>query len=329
MKLFLFYIVLSFLPICAWSHQMDIEISELTESDTLTILEDDTCIFKSINGSKANWKLKLWKEDVIDGPYLISVAERANTPIYSLNVDNVNVRWSSIGHFFAPHDPTKFIHKGVLEYDDGYMKKNIYLNFDILPPKPKIKNVKFLYDSFDEKDFEFRNSRFIIDLEAEKSDYMVFLVSEFEASKHEDLWWRGIVEMRNPPDLVGISPHYQITYEEYWYWDIKYTIYSYNKYGHSVESDTIYTCDYILDERVRAAFLNASGVEQITQNDIDILRDGMINVSTIVKGVTVYDINGRLIKKANGGDSFHLNHGMYIIKGVFNNERSFTKKIMI
>lgn len=335
MKLLNCYITLMFLPLCAWSHKVNIDISKLTESDTLTILEDDTCIFKSLNGRNANWNLKLWGKKGYEKYCIESADKRTDAIVYSLNVDAVNVSWPSTWHFNDPHNPTKFLHKGILEYDDGYQEKNIHLNFDILPPKPKIKNVKFLYDSFDEKDFVFYNSKFVIDIEAGHCDYLTFLLSDFNVSQQKHLIWIAYIDMRDPPDLAGTPPRYQINYDDDWYWDRKYALFSFNKYGHSVNSDTIYTCDYILDEQVRAAFLKATEVKNVLQYDaidtdaVIALHNGTIRVSSIVREVSIYNTNGRLVKKAYGGDCFSLPKGLYIIKGITNDDKSLTKKIIL
>lgn len=116
--------------------------------------------------------------------------------------------------------------------------------------------------------------------------------------------------------------------------DIDIYFYGRNKYGISSNSDSIHANDYIKDPAIIEAINQASAIKDISADNkgqITISND-LVTFSPNIKNVSVADLSGQIIIKANSNEDICLRNfkrGFYIITAVTKDNKRITKKIRL
>lgn len=198
------------------------------------------------------------------------------------------------------------------------------------PTKPILKDVKFVYNNFDFDLLRFDDdARFEVTLYCERADsFIVKSVEDMDTS------------VGTAYTFIDLYPNFENTGENNYKlsvmfdFDIDIYFYGRNKYGISSNSDSIHANDYIKDPAIIEAINQASAIKDISADNrgqITISND-LVTFSPNIKNVSVADLSGQIIIKANSNEDICLRNfkrGFYIITAVTKDNKRITKKIRI
>lgn len=198
------------------------------------------------------------------------------------------------------------------------------------PSTPELVDVKFIYDHFDYDLLRFDdNARFEVTLRGEgQDDFIIKNVPDYDV-----LGYDASIVLYYADDVKNIGDN---LYKLSAMFDFDTDIYFYglNKYGMSLQSDSIHTNDYITDPDIISALNQASALNGIIKDGscYITLCGNVMSFAQDVSKVSVRDLTGRIIFEQKGNESIDFTkrkNGLYIITVQTKGNKRITKKFKI
>lgn len=180
----------------------------------------------------------------------------------------------------------------------------------LLPCRPSINNIQFEYMYDWEFDQIYPNGNFYFEVEADNAKSFFLHYSESFIPPSESVFFTFVKEFQEE-NCVNIS--YNADWGEY------ISVSAGNEFGF-VNSDTLYTTDYILDENVINRInqiLNLASHSVVLDDVISFSWDnGNLIFNTMPQHLSVYSIDGRQLNLVCGNEDinlYNMKDGIYII----------------
>lgn len=329
-NLILFILVLSLNSLSIYS-QIEMKYKDgRTFYSYQPILQNDTCLFSLKENLKADWSLFI----ELKGGSIHEAKKTLEKTSFEFNVDDCNIHWVQAAKFTHPNDHNTY-YKGfiVCNYKGGHDSETIPLLFNLAPSKPILLEKEFKYDAFTEEGFQFFNTvcHFKIYTERVYTEGRQLICSH-TAFFPSDWEW----EHRHfcIADYTSVIPNKENTYEidSNWGWRQLITVIARNKYGFSQNSDTLFTCDFITDQKILDAWKKLTSIIAPNEQEIKIsVENGTLYINENVQQICIYNLSGQVElqrKKVDSVDLSFLSSGFYLVL-VETSEKRIIKKIKL
>lgn len=301
---------------------------ELEYMDGLPVLKAESYSCFNKNASDASWRIVISSLALSDGVWY-----RSSGP-----VEKFDFSVSDFSRFAFNMAGHKMIEKGRKKYCKGWIisKSNLCedllgVYFDLLPPKPSVKEYSWSYSSFDYDYWVFVDGYYDCVIQAEDCEQL-----ELEVT---DLNWLDYFEYVTPTtsyvvpketlgkDLYHIKSNVD-------YWERKICFRSRNSFGASLYSDTISPRSYISEDLLKVFEKVYSGIEspQLEVKQVAVLEN-CIQCPMEWKQLQVFGMDGKCYyHSSNYQSSVKLPislKGLYIIRVLFPDNNKIIKKIKL
>gem|GEM_PF-6258261 len=302
----------------------------------VAILESDTCVFSLSSGSVADeWAL------YIKTTYGVCKCLKKNiSNDFTFSVGMCNIFWDDVVRYVEPGDSSTY-YRGYVVCVKGTCEDTVNVSFNLAPSKPKVLKANLTYDWFDFETLSFVNPNVELFFAVEHFDNVngSILYTETEAMLDlnefidKELFWgiqteyTGVEEVKN-----NVFRH-----SHYGSWNQYMCFCLINKYGYSQNSDTIFTTDYITDQRILDSIAKyyTTGIESfvVKKDDVNITVCGSnVCMDSKVKTVTITNLSGQCMLRKNECDNIDismLQSGIYVITLVTDTGEKYSKKIIL
>lgn len=280
--------------------------------------------------SRADCKPSEWKMFVIGkhgNPIEVkntNKAEQMNTHL----ADTV-FKWSRFKRFYNDRADTCYYKSFITSVVEDYAD-TVYFKLAFTPSKPIIKELSLSYDGYDYEFHILENPKLSCTLYCPDADVIgVYYTSFFESAVDSDHIFNIECRLETKPEDgqflikdLDCDANQEICF------------YGYNKYGYSINSDTIFTNYFIKDPNILSDLDIAASIifpANKASNYWKIYLKSLVITSENIENIEVSDITGKTfynIRHPHIGDKINLKKGIWIVK-VETGYNCILKKILL
>lgn len=303
---------------------------ELEYMDGLPVLKAESYSCFNKNASDASWRIVISSLALSDGVWYRSSGpvEKFDFSVsdfsrFAFNMADYDCKMKVIG--------TKKYCKGWIISKSNLCEDSLGVYFDLLPPKPSVKEYSWSYSSFDYDYWVFVDGYYDCVIQAEDCEQLKLEVT--------DLNWLDYFEYVTPTtsyvipkETLGKDLYHIKSNVDYWERKICFT--SSNSFGTSLYSDTISPRSYISEDLLKVFEKVYSGIEssQLEVKQVAVLEN-CIQCPMEWKQLQVFGMDGKCYyHSSNYQSSVKLPislKGLYIIRVLFPDNKKTIKKIKL
>lgn len=297
------------------------------------IQNGDTCQFRSVfadstditffvdeNAPKGHWALAVLEDDEYKD---ITVKNNENRELV-FSPSEVYWRWAT--RLFNEEGDCDIFRLKV-QYVSGYTTEINYLDLALLPSRPRITNVQYIYSYDWSCDYMDENSLFSFDVKSKRADLFLCLESDSHLFPSSDrVYFTAIYPYKQREEL-----HVDFNSD----WGEYLMMAAENSFGR-VYGDTVYTTSYIVDEDIlnRLAELEVrADIDSVINRSHGVKVVGRkIIFENTVKAVYIINYAGIVCVKdsnVNSMDVLRLPNGIYILGCIDDKNRINNIKIVL
>lgn len=306
---------------------------ELEYMDGLPVLKAESYSCFNKNASDASWRIVISSLALSDGVWYRSSGpvEKFDFSVsdfsrFAFNMADYDCKMKVIG--------TKKYCKGWIISKSNLCEDSLGVYFDLLPPKPSVKEYSWSYSSFDYDYWEFVDGYYDCVIQAEDCEQLEL--------KETDLNWLDYFEYGTittsyvvPKETQGKDLyHIKSNVSNLCSWEHKICFTSSNSFGTSLYSDTISPRSYISEDLLKVFEKVYSGIEssQLEVNQVTVLENCIL-CPMEWKQLQVFGMDGKCYyHSSNYQPSVKLPNslkGLYVIRVLFPDNKKTIKKIKL
>lgn len=333
----IFLIIAYIFVFCPKCFAESISDSEIVASSYL-IKRNDMAVF-SLSGKKpANWTVYILKEiwSSESNQYQMEwhkYLEKSESIFFEVSAKATHFDWKramktidyETGHTYFD---------GIVVCEHDNIEDTVYIKFDVLPTRPIILNAALSYDYFDYDWRNFIDPIFEMTVDSKECDVIYLLSSE----PYPDIIGEYHFYIQDSPTNVKIDDNTFRLYYDRYTWDLKMFLFATNEFGISAYSDTIYSNDYIEDPQILKFVEDEMNYEMGIHDRYDnqphnlFVKDGSLCFTGIAKQLSVYRIDGKIMKTVTNTSSINISNlpkGIYTVIAVSNDNRKYSLKVIL
>lgn len=283
----------------------------------------ETYTFFIFNGT-ANWKMFI--ENKYDYPVEIKRVE--NSSQFNTTVDGTTYIWANSKRYESGQT---CYYKGFITFDDGKNKDTLIIKLSYVPPKPVIKELKLIYDSYDYENHELVNPDLSGVVNIPHAERLDILSTDFGQDTIECPPYFWSLDRRLSVESVNGDFKFS---GEYHGVNQHICFYGINEYGWSIYSDPILINNLIEDQGILDDLYHLSDIQSVTYDigNFIHIKKGEIDIkSDLLQNLDIFDFTGNLIfhiNKPSYGKKLFLKSGIYLIK-MRVKDKSLIKKVVL
>lgn len=297
---------------------------------SVAVLREDTCMFSVSDGASADWSFSLDTET--GGEDCVNVK---NSHFFMLNADMYDIDWKRAKKYVQDGDSSTY-YKGRVscKAETFFHEREIF--FNLLPSKPEILELEFIYDQFDYEYLMFKNAKLNVLVNCSRSESFCGTYTDFwlEGTTCDDLLFLYTFRFDEDNESSMVR---NVGDEEYLLsasceWGEYIYFFAENKYGKSQLSDTLFTTDLIKDPSVVDAINGTSGQNAISVRPCVVIKGGVLYFSMEADTLHVYNVMGTEMLRGENCSRMPLSFlpkGTYIISVSFSGNERMTRKIIL
>lgn len=310
---------------------------------THPFLDEEDPTFSLSDKKEVYWKAALWCND--EKKELKEFYKPQYPTRYFTLPIHASLFSKEAWRYTLPNDSSVY-YKGVIYAinANGKIEDSIQVSFNVLPSIPKVKDIhlsytyNWEYDCFDNSgilEFTASSSR--------TSNYSIGVI--FSLTSHAGEFFYTFPDDPFVEEFIGEESssltRVPICFEvskmrlKDCEWGQYYLFFASNKYGGVTCKDTIFTTDYITDKiilnRINELRKEETSIHQIELEERMIYNENCLRILGQAANISIFSVNGCLVKKYSNVSSIDISaypKGVYIIKAIFNNKITITKKII-